>query len=67
MKIGILTYHRSHNFGALFQAIATRKVLSDFGNDVYYIDYWPNYHVSMYSRFSFEEFIRRNRDVAVSR
>ena len=59
MKIGILTYHRSHNFGALLQAIATKKVLSDFGHEVYYIDYWPDYHLAMYSRFSWKEFNRR--------
>lgn len=58
MRIGILTYHRSHNFGALLQAIATRKVLIDAGHDVFYIDYWPDYHRAMYSLFSFGELRR---------
>lgn len=53
MKIGILTYHRSHNFGALFQAIASRTYLESLGHEVYYINYWPNYHRAMYSPFSF--------------
>ena len=35
MKIGILTYHRSHNYGALLQAIATRIVLKKMGHDAY--------------------------------
>lgn len=53
MKIGILTYHRSHNYGALLQAIALRKVLADWGHNVTFIDYWPDYHRHMYSLFSF--------------
>lgn len=53
MKIGILTYHRSHNYGALLQAIALRKVLSDMGHVVTFIDYWPAYHKHMYALFSF--------------
>ena len=52
MKIGILTYHRSHNYGALLQAIALRKVLSDMGHEVSFIDYWPDYHKHMYDFFS---------------
>lgn len=38
MKIGILTYHRSHNYGALFQAIALRHKLEALGHEVYFID-----------------------------
>lgn len=53
MKIGILTYHRSHNYGALLQAIALRKVLADMGHEVTFIDYWPAYHRHMYALFSF--------------
>lgn len=48
MKIGIVTYHRSHNFGALLQAIALRDVLADMGHQVYFVDYWPDYHKKMY-------------------
>ena len=59
MKIGILTYHRSHNYGALLQAIALRKVLSDMGNEVFFIDYWPNYHRHMYALFSVKWLINR--------
>ena len=49
MKIGILTYHRSHNFGAQLQAIALRDVLQRLGNDVAFVDYWPDYHRAMYA------------------
>lgn len=48
MKIGILTYHRSHNYGALLQAIALRRHLENQGHSAYYINYWPLYHKRMY-------------------
>ena len=48
MKIGILTYHRSHNYGALLQAVALRHILYSFGHEVYFVDYWPEYHRNMY-------------------
>jgi hypothetical protein len=48
MKIGILTYHRSHNYGALLQAVALRHVLEQLGHDVYFVDYWPEYHKDIY-------------------
>ena len=59
MKIGILTYHRSHNYGALLQAIALRKVLADMGHEVTFIDYWPAYHRHMYALFSFHWMMSR--------
>ena len=52
MKIGILTYHRSHNYGALLQAIALRKALEEMGHKVTFIDYWPAYHQHVYEAFS---------------
>lgn len=58
MKIGILTYHRSYNFGALLQAVATRVILTELGHEVSYIDYWPDYHLAMYSLFSWKTFKR---------
>ena len=58
MKIGILTYHRSHNYGAMLQAFALRKVISDFGNDVFFIDYWPQHQINIYRLFSWEDFFR---------
>lgn len=51
MKIGILTYHRSHNYGALLQAIGLREYLEGKGHEVYYVDYWPDYHRKMYFPF----------------
>ncbi len=52
MKIGILTYHRSHNYGALLQSIATRVILEELGHQAYFVDYWPSYHRRVYKMFS---------------
>lgn len=56
MKIGILTYHRPHNYGGCLQAIATRVVLEQLGHEVYYVDYWPEYHQQSYDVFNLELF-----------
>lgn len=59
MKIGILSYHRSHNYGALLQGIALREVLVRAGHQVTFIDYWPAYHRHMYALFSFNWLLSR--------
>lgn len=56
MKIGILTYHKVHNYGAILQAMALRCVLSDVGHEVYFVDYYPEYHQRVYSLFDWEFF-----------
>lgn len=56
MKIGIITYHKAHNYGAILQAIATRMVLEQMGHKVYYVDYWPSYHREAYKLFSWHRF-----------
>jgi hypothetical protein len=59
MKIGILTYHRSYNYGALLQAIALREILVSEGHQVFYVDYWPAYHRHRYALFSFSWMMSR--------
>lgn len=49
MKIGILTYHRAHNYGAMLQAYALRTFLHEHGYDVEFIDYWPIEHQRQYT------------------
>ena len=39
MKIGILTFHRAHNYGAVLQAYALEKYLESKGNVVEVVDY----------------------------
>lgn len=48
MKIGILTFHRAHNYGALLQCYALQQVLLSMGHDVCVIDYRQPYIEKMY-------------------
>ena len=56
MKIGIVTYHRTLNYGAVMQSLATRFVLEEMGHEAYYVDYWPDYHREMYALFPKNKF-----------
>lgn len=49
MKIGILTYHRAHNYGAMLQAYALQHFLQSKGHQVDFIDYWPKEHADEYN------------------
>lgn len=48
MKIGILTFHRAINYGALLQAYALEKVLNDIGAEAEIIDYRAPYIENLY-------------------
>lgn len=52
MKVGILTFHRAQNYGALLQCYALQKVLMSLGHDVEVVDYRPAYIKESYSIFS---------------
>lgn len=57
MKIGILTFHRAHNYGAVLQAYALKAFLNEMGyNNVSFIDYWPKYHDDVYRLFNIDFF-----------
>lgn len=56
MKIGILTYHRAENYGALLQAYALRTYLQGLGYEVSFVDYWPNYHENYFKPISWDRF-----------
>lgn len=56
MKIGILTYQRSRNYGALLQAFSLQRHIESIGYECHIIDYWPEYHENMYKFFSYERF-----------
>ena len=53
MKAGILTYHRSHNYGAVLQAYALKTFLESKGCQTGFVDYFPYYHSAMYSAIPF--------------
>ncbi len=43
LKVGILTYHFSDNYGALFQAYALRQFFVNQGHQAEFINYHPSY------------------------
>ena len=52
-KVGILTFHRAHNYGAVLQAYALQEILKVQGFCVEFIDYSPNYITRQYKPFMF--------------
>ena len=60
MKIGILTFHCAHNYGAVLQAFCLQEKLKKLGHDVYVINYRPSYIVDTIYRFSFKCWISKS-------
>lgn len=52
MKVGILTFHCANNYGAILQCYALQEFLKSMGNEVFVIDYRPDYIVNRYKVFS---------------
>ena len=55
MKVGIVTFHRAINHGAVLQALALRKKVEDLGYQSIIIDYCPKgmleqYNISPFKR-----------------
>ncbi|NEZ67651.1 polysaccharide pyruvyl transferase family protein [Leptolyngbyaceae cyanobacterium CCMR0082] len=50
MKIGIITFHHTTNYGATLQAYALSKTLASWGHTVEVIDYRPKGAVAFYLR-----------------
>ena len=53
MKIGIITFHRAHNYGAVLQCYALSITLKNLGHDVEVIDYLPSEFKIEYSIYPF--------------
>lgn len=51
MKVGILTFHCAHNYGAVLQAYALQEYLKSLGHHVEIIDYRPDYLLAPYKLF----------------
>ena len=58
MKINIITLHRVFNYGSVFQAYATQKVIQNLGHDVKIIDYITEQRTIKRILFSFPENIK---------
>ena len=51
-KIGIMTFHRALNYGAVLQAYALQQVLRSLGKDAQIIDYRCKRIEKLYAPFS---------------
>lgn len=60
MKIGILTFHCAHNYGAILQCYALQECLAMFGFEVEVIDYRPEFLVNPYKVFQRYRFSLRH-------
>lgn len=56
MKIGILTFHRAHNYGAVLQCYALQEILKQIGHDTYIIDYYQPAIERCYKIFRWKAF-----------
>ena len=59
MKIGILTFHRAHNYGAVLQCYALQEVLKGMGHDVEVIDYRQSAIDKAYNSWRLRWFVYR--------
>lgn len=51
MKIGILTFHTAHNYGAMLQTYALKLACEKLGHEVHVINYEPKYISDQYRYF----------------
>lgn len=58
MRIGILTFHRAHNYGAVLQCYALQEVLKGMGHEVEVIDYRQPQIERAYDHWSFKTLIK---------
>lgn len=52
MRIGIITFHAVHNYGAVLQAYGLQEFLKSQGHEVYIVDYRPQYLTEVYKPLS---------------
>ena len=60
MRIGILTFHYAHNYGAVLQAYALQYILERIGHVVCFIDYRNKRIYDGYKVFDINRYINRN-------
>lgn len=54
-KVGIVTFHFPHNYGAMLQAYSMQEILLNMGYDASIIDYEPYYHKKTYNVTHFKD------------
>lgn len=60
MKVGILTFHNAHNYGAVLQCFALQHYLQNIGYVVEIIDYRPEFYREQYKPHSLISCLRKN-------
>lgn len=60
MKIGILTFHCAHNYGAVLQCYALQEYLKGLGHEAYIINYRPKYLLSPYQLIDKKRILSKN-------
>ena len=60
MRVGILTFHCAHNYGAVLQCYALQEVLRGMGNEVEVINYCPSYLTDVYKVVNIHRVLSRN-------
>lgn len=60
MRVGILTFHCAHNYGAVLQCYALQETLKQMGHDVEVIDYRPQYLLTPYNIFNKHRILSKN-------
>ena len=60
MRIGILTFHRADNLGAVWQAYALQKYLMISGHDVDIIDYRCTSIETVYMPFLLQRYLKKD-------
>lgn len=66
-KIGILTFHRAHNYGAILQAYGLQEYLKHQGYDVSVVDYCPSYLLRIYAKYSIRHWFSKYPLQAIKR
>lgn len=62
MKVGILTFHRAQNYGAVLQCYALQEYCKRKGHHVYVLDYQNRYLLNCYKIFDRHRFFDKHQD-----
>lgn len=64
MKVGILTFHWAHNYGAVLQAYALEKYLSEQGHEVEIINHIPAFAKNAYKKSIWKSLISKRHPLS---
>ena len=60
MRIGLLTFHDAHNYGAMLQCYALQQYLITQGHEVEVINYCPEFYHKQYKKHKILPFLGKN-------